>query len=124
ITAYVAPAGPGVRVDGAARAGWLIPPFYDSMMAKLIVWAPDRAAALARMQRALREFHIEGVPTTIPFHLAVLANPSFATGQIDTHFAETAVSEGAVQAAADSLRAAVPASTPHAPEPSSSDRRR
>src|SRR5690606_3356336 len=82
------------------------PPFYDSMMAKVIAWAPDRPEALARMARALREFRIEGVPTTIPFHLAVLANPSFAAGRIDTRFAETAVSEEAVRAAAQSLRAA------------------
>ncbi|MFO7311087.1 MAG: acetyl-CoA carboxylase biotin carboxylase subunit [Bacillota bacterium] len=106
ITGYLPPAGPGIRVDGAARAGWRIPPFYDSMMAKVIAWAPDRPEALARMARALREFRIEGVPTTIPFHLAVLANPSFAAGRIDTRFAETAVSEEAVRAAAQSLRAA------------------
>src|SRR5690606_5364356 len=80
ITAWLPPAGPGIRVDAAARAGWRIPPFYDSMVAKLIAWAPDREDALARMDRALREFHIEGVPTTIPFHLAVLAQPAFVSG--------------------------------------------
>jgi len=103
ITRWLPPAGPGIRVDAAAREGWRIPPFYDSMVAKVIAWAPDRAEALARMGRALREFRIEGVPTTIPFHLAVLAQPAFAAGRIDTRFAETAVPEGAIRAAAREL---------------------
>ena len=106
ITGWLPPAGPGIRVDSAARAGWRIPPFYDSMMAKVIAWAPQRDEALARMARALREFRIEGVPTTIPFHLAVLAQPAFASGRIDTRFAETAVPMEAVAAAAQSLAAA------------------
>src|SRR5690606_41878279 len=70
IVAYEPPGGPGVRVDGAAYAGWTIPPFYDSMIAKVIVWAQDRDGATARMERALSEFVVGGVPTTIPFHLA------------------------------------------------------
>ncbi len=108
IHGWLPPAGPGIRVDGAARAGWRIPAFYDSMVAKLIAWAPGRAQALARMQRALREFRVEGVPTTIPFHLAVLATPRFAAGDIDTRFAETDVPEDAVRAHAEALAPAHP----------------
>ncbi|MBO8141392.1 MAG: acetyl-CoA carboxylase biotin carboxylase subunit [Firmicutes bacterium] len=92
ITGYAPPAGPGIRVDSAARDGWRLPPFYDSMMAKVIAWAPDRTGALNRMVRALEEFQVEGVPTTIPFHLAVLRHPAFAAGRVTTAFAETGVS--------------------------------
>lgn len=97
ITAYAPPGGPGVRVDGAASAGWTIPPFYDSLLAKLIVWAPTREQAVARMQRALSEFVVAGVPTTIPFHLAVLEQDAFRTGRFDTSFAETQVPAERVQ---------------------------
>lgn len=103
ITAYAPPGGPGVRVDGAAFAGWSIPPFYDSMIAKVIVWAPDRAAAVARMERALSDFIIEGVPTTIPFHLAVLGHEQFRSGRFDTGFAETAVDAEQVRMHAQAL---------------------
>lgn len=91
LNAYSPPGGPGVRVDGAAYAGWTIPPFYDSLIAKLIVWAPSREEAIARMRRALSEFVIDGVPTTIPFHLAVLEHEDFRCGRFDTRFAETKV---------------------------------
>lgn len=92
IASYLPPAGPGVRVDAAARPGWRIPPHYDSMIAKVIVSAPNRDKAIARMMRALHEFQIEGVPTTIPFHLAVLNNDRFVQGRFDTTFAETHIS--------------------------------
>jgi acetyl-CoA carboxylase biotin carboxylase subunit len=87
---YVAPGGPWTRVDSHCYPGWTIAPFYDSLIAKLIVWAPDRNAAIDRMQRALSEFQIEGrgVKTTIPFHQAVLADERFRSGDVDTSFLE------------------------------------
>lgn len=103
ISAYQAPAGPGVRVDGAAFAGWRIPPFYDSMIAKVIVWAPDRERAVARMQRALSEFVVGGVPTTIPFHLAALEHEKFRSGRFDTRFAERDIDPERVRAHAAAL---------------------
>jgi len=80
------PGGPGVRVDTHLYQGYTVPPFYDALLAKLIVWAPTRPEAIARAQRALREFHIEGLKTTIPFHLEVLANAYFRRGEIATNF--------------------------------------
>ncbi|HST84814.1 MAG TPA: acetyl-CoA carboxylase biotin carboxylase subunit [Kineosporiaceae bacterium] len=80
---FVPPGGPWTRVDTHLRAGSVVPPHYDSMMAKVIVWAPDRLAAIARMQRALAEFEISGrgVSTTIPFHQRVLSDPAFVAGE-------------------------------------------
>ncbi len=86
ITKYQVPGGPGVRVDSVAQLGWEVSPFYDSMVAKLICWGRDREEALQRMERALKEFHIEGIHTTIPFHLQVLADPFFKAGDVTTHF--------------------------------------
>lgn len=83
---YHPPGGPGVRMDSAAYAGYKIPPFYDSMIGKLIVWGRDRDEAIRRMQRALDEFVIEGVPTTIPFHKKVLNNAFFRRGEVYTNF--------------------------------------
>jgi acetyl-CoA carboxylase, biotin carboxylase subunit len=85
---YVPPGGPGTRVDSHCYPGWTIAPFYDSLIAKLIVWAPDRPAAIARMQRALSEFQVEGrgVKTTIPFHQAVFADERFRSGDVSTDF--------------------------------------
>jgi acetyl-CoA carboxylase, biotin carboxylase subunit len=87
---YVPPGGPGVRVDSHCYPGWAITPYYDSLIAKLIVWAPDRPGAIERMDRALSEFQIEGrgVKTTIPFHRAVLADGQFRLGDVDTSFLE------------------------------------
>jgi acetyl-CoA carboxylase biotin carboxylase subunit len=87
---YVPPGGPWTRVDSHCYPGWMVSPFYDSLIAKLIVWAPDREAAIDRMQRALGEFQISGrgVKTTIPFHLRVMANPQFRKGDITTDFVE------------------------------------
>jgi len=83
------PGGPGVRIDTHAYSGYVVPPHYDSMIAKLIVHAPTREWAIRRMQRALDEFVIEGVATTIPFHKELLEHPAFASGEVDTHFVET-----------------------------------
>ncbi|MCL6561078.1 MAG: acetyl-CoA carboxylase biotin carboxylase subunit, partial [Firmicutes bacterium] len=86
ITTYMPPGGPGVRVDSAVYDGYVIPPFYDSMVGKLIAWGKDRDEAIARMQRALQEFVIKGIPTTIPFHQKVLRNAFFRRGEIYTNF--------------------------------------
>lgn len=80
------PGGPGVRVDSHIYAGYRIPPTYDSLVAKIIVWAPTRDQAISRMQRALRETVIEGVKTTIPFHLRVLDNAFYRRGDVYTNF--------------------------------------
>ena len=83
---YYQPGGPGVRVDSSIYTGYTIPSYYDSMVAKLIVWGTDRDEAIARMKRALHEFTIEGIKTTIPFHLQVLNNAFFQKGEVYTNF--------------------------------------
>jgi len=88
IAAYVEPSGPGVRVDSGFGPGSEIPRSYDSLIAKLVVWAEDRDEARARMARALDEFVISGVKTTIPFHRMIMDNPRFAAGEISTSFVE------------------------------------
>ncbi|MDP9338789.1 MAG: acetyl-CoA carboxylase biotin carboxylase subunit [Acidobacteriota bacterium] len=88
ITTFQAPGGTGVRVDSAAHADAVIPPYYDSMIAKLIVKGRDRAEAIGRMKRALEMFVIEGIRTSIPLHRRILADPDFAAGRFDTHFIE------------------------------------
>ena len=89
ITAFDAPAGPGVRVESYVRAGSRISPYYDSLVAKLIVHGQDREEALQRAERALDEFRIEGIATTIPFHKRVLQNEMFRQGNVTTDFIET-----------------------------------
>jgi acetyl-CoA carboxylase, biotin carboxylase subunit len=88
IAALEVPGGPGVRVDTAAYAGYHVPPFYDSLLAKLIVWGRDRDEAVARGRRALREFRIDGVKTTIPFHLELLEKEAFLAGDYHVEFLE------------------------------------
>lgn len=85
---YLPPGGLGVRVDSAAYPGYTITPFYDSMIAKLIVWGRTREEAISRMQRALKEFAIDGINTTIPFHLKLLNNDLFRSGEFNTKFLE------------------------------------
>jgi acetyl-CoA carboxylase biotin carboxylase subunit len=87
---YVPPGGPWTRVDSHCYPGWMVSPFYDSLIAKLIVWAPNREGAIDRMQRCLGEFQIagRGVKTTIPFHQRVMANAQFRRGDISTDFVE------------------------------------
>lgn len=94
VSFYHSPGGPGVRVDTAAFGGYVIPPFYDSLLAKLICHAPTRAAAIARTKAALEEFMIEGVATTIPFHLRLLENEAFRQGDIHTGFLSEMMSGG------------------------------
>lgn len=83
---YHAPGGPGVRVDSAAYQGYTVSPYYDSMVGKLIVWGATRQEAIQRMKRALEEFVIEGIATTIPFHLKVLENAFYRRGEVYTNF--------------------------------------
>jgi acetyl-CoA carboxylase biotin carboxylase subunit len=88
IQMYLPPGGYGVRVDSAAYPGYAIPPYYDSMVAKLIVHAPTREEAIERMKRALDEFVIDGVATTIPFHQKLLNHEKFVSGEFNTKFLE------------------------------------
>ncbi|MFD0619422.1 acetyl-CoA carboxylase biotin carboxylase subunit [Paenibacillus sp. GCM10027629] len=88
ISFYLAPGGLGVRVDSAAYPGYTISPHYDSMIAKLIVWGATREEAIAKMKRALGEFAIEGIHTTIPFHQRLLEHPKFIDGDFDIKFLE------------------------------------
>ena len=83
-----APGGPWVRDDAGVYEGYTVPRHYDTLMAKLIVWAPDRDGAIARMDRALAEYHVSGVRTTLPVLRRILRHPDFAAGRIDTHFME------------------------------------
>jgi acetyl-CoA carboxylase biotin carboxylase subunit len=86
ITTFRLPGGPGVRVDTHAYSGYHVPPFYDSLLAKLIVHAPTREEAVAVMRRALDEMQVEGVKTTIPIHQRILQHPDFLAGRISTQF--------------------------------------
>jgi acetyl-CoA carboxylase, biotin carboxylase subunit len=88
VTDFHAPGGLGVRVDSHLYTGYTVPPYYDSLLAKIIVHGRDRTEAIARMVRALEESVFEGVPTSIPFHLAVLAHPEFQQGRATTRFLE------------------------------------
>lgn len=88
ITGWLPPGGPGVRVDSHVYTGYEIPVFYDSLIGKLIVWAPDREGAIRRMRRALMECAITGISTTIDFHLSLLDRPEFQRGDIHTKFVE------------------------------------
>ncbi|MBC7323963.1 MAG: acetyl-CoA carboxylase biotin carboxylase subunit, partial [Moorella sp. (in: Bacteria)] len=86
IERYQVPGGFGIRVESAVYSGYHIPPFYDSLIAKVIAWAPDRERAINRMAGALGEMVVEGVPTTIPFHQQIMANAFFRRGEIYTNF--------------------------------------
>lgn len=86
ITEWVPPMGPGVRVDSGVTVGSVVPEHYDPMIAKVICWGRDRRAAIARMEAALRSMRVDGIRTTIPFHLRILGNRFFRDGQVDTTF--------------------------------------
>ncbi len=92
IEMYYAPGGAGVRLDSHAYAGYTIPPYYDSMIGKLITWGKDRTEAINRMSRALSEYMITGVKTTIPFDQAILQDPDFRRGNYSTNFVERLMS--------------------------------
>jgi len=88
ITTFRVPGGPGIRVDTAAYADAVIPPYYDSLVAKLVAHGRDRGEAIARIQCALDGLVVEGIKTTIPLHKRILADPDFVAGKFDTHFLE------------------------------------
>jgi acetyl-CoA carboxylase biotin carboxylase subunit len=88
ITAFNLPGGPGVRVDTFVYSGYQVSPFYDSMIAKVIVHARTRELAIARMKRALEAMVIEGIKTTVPLHLKIMDDPRFQAGDISTSFME------------------------------------
>jgi acetyl-CoA carboxylase biotin carboxylase subunit len=86
ISAYLPPGGPGVRMDSHVYTDYEIPPYYDSLIGKLIVWGPDRSSAIKRMKRALRECAITGINTTLEFHQKILDVPAFLEGDVYTNF--------------------------------------
>ena len=110
VTGWREPSGPGVRVDAGVRAGFTVPQAYDSLLAKLIVWGEDREQARRRMLRALDEFVIEGVPTTIPFHRLAMNDPAFVAGEVSTVLVEQGMD-------LSSLAAATPAPDERAAKP-------
>jgi acetyl-CoA carboxylase biotin carboxylase subunit len=95
VTAFRVPGGPGIRVDTACYGDAVIPPYYDSLIAKIIAHGRDRAEAIARMKGALGGFVVEGVKTTIPLQKRILADPDFAAGKFDTHFIERSIAVSA-----------------------------
>ncbi len=94
VTAFHAPGGLGVRVDSALYAGYNVPPYYDSLVAKLIVHAPTRAEAIARLHRSLAEFAVVGIKTTLPLHQRIVENPEFQAGDYSIHWLERFVAGG------------------------------
>lgn len=88
ISGYLPPGGPGVRIDSHVYTDYQIPPYYDSLIGKLIVWGPDRQTAITRMKRALRECAITGLPTTISFHQKIMETPQFLEGKVYTNFVQ------------------------------------
>jgi len=88
ITALNLPGGPGVRIDTAVYPNYVVPPYYDSMIAKLIVHARTREIAIARMRRALEAMVVEGIKTTIPLHLKIMNDEKFQKGDFSTKFME------------------------------------
>ena len=94
ITDYYAPGGRGIRIDSHAYAGYPIPPHYDSMISKMIATASTREAAIKRMERALGEYQVIGIKTTIPLHRAIMQNADFLKGRYDTGFLEKFLKDG------------------------------
>jgi acetyl-CoA carboxylase, biotin carboxylase subunit len=94
ISGYLPPSGPGVRMDSHVYTDYDIPPYYDSLIGKLIVWGADRPTAIRRMKRALRECAVTGLPTTVPFHQKILETPEFLRGEIYTNFVDEVMRPG------------------------------
>jgi len=88
INQWHAPGGPGVRLDTHIYNGYVVPPFYDSMIGKLICWGNDRTIAISRMQQSLSEMVIEGIKTNIPLHQEICSHSAFKTGGTDIHYLE------------------------------------
>ncbi len=86
IERFDAPGGPGIRVDTHIYSGYTVPPYYDSLLVKLLAHAPTRDEAIAKMDRALSETHLEGIATTLPFHRRILANEYFRHAEVATDF--------------------------------------
>jgi len=99
VTYWYKPGGPGLRVDSHVYAGYVIPPYYDSMIGKLIAYGKDRAEAIRRMEIALEEMIVEGVKTTIPFHRLALATDKFRAGDLSTRFVEELLKDRVAPAA-------------------------
>ncbi len=95
VTSMRLPAGEGIRVDAGAQSGSTVPPYYDSLLAKLVVSGPDRSAAIARLAGALDRFTVDGVPTTIPLHRRLVADPAFRAGGVDTGWLSRVLAPGA-----------------------------
>jgi len=93
ITAFNIPGGNGVRVDTAQYAEGVVPPYYDSLIAKLITFGVDRSEAIARMERALSQFIVQGIDTSVSMHQAIFADPDFRAGEFDTKFMERFLSK-------------------------------
>jgi acetyl-CoA carboxylase biotin carboxylase subunit len=98
VTAFHAPGGLGVRVDSALYAGYVVPPYYDSLVAKLVVHAPTRAEAIARMRRSLAEFAVVGIKTTLPLHQRIVEDAEFRRGEYTIHWLEQFVARGGAPA--------------------------
>ena len=98
ITEYHPPGGLGVRVDSGLYSGYPVPPFYDSLVSKLIVHGGDRNECLMRLRRSLEEYAIGGVETTIPLHQKIVTDPSFASGDYDIHWLERFVAQDSAAA--------------------------
>jgi acetyl-CoA carboxylase biotin carboxylase subunit len=98
ITAFNVPGGNGVRVDTAQYAEGVVPPYYDSLIAKLIVHGVDRAEAIAKMERALSQFVVQGIETSVSMHQGIFADPGFRAGEFDTKFMERFLAEKAESA--------------------------
>jgi acetyl-CoA carboxylase biotin carboxylase subunit len=94
VSYYEEPAGPGIRVDSGLYEGCEVPIYYDPIIGKLITWGKNREEAIQRMKRALSEYHISGVATTIPFHMQVMENEKFKKGELSTHFIEEEFNQG------------------------------
>ena len=117
LTEYVEPSGFGVRVDGGVRPGYSIPQYYDSLLAKLVVWGGDRAEAIARAQRALADYRVGGVVTTIPFHQLALAHPAFGRGEATVNFIPRHLADQLASLQAPEASAQPPEDAGPAPEP-------
>jgi acetyl-CoA carboxylase biotin carboxylase subunit len=100
ITSLTRPSGPGVRVDGGVYEGWEVAIHYDPLLAKLVVWAPTRPEAIARLKRALGEYSVGGIQTTLPLFRALCDDPRFLSGEIDTQFLDRWLADRAAPAAA------------------------
>jgi acetyl-CoA carboxylase biotin carboxylase subunit len=112
ISYFYRPGGPGLRMDSHVYAGYTVPPYYDSMIGKLIAYGKDREESLRRMEIALEEIIVDGIKTTVPFHLLALRHPDFIRGDVDTRFVEKL------------FKARAAAETPPPPEPAPRARKR